>query len=47
MELLLTDKGTFSVRLCTLPRNVPSKKEKRGLRDHFHEHMGHVPKVKK
>ena len=33
MELLLTDKGSFSVLLCTLPRNVNGQKEKRGLRD--------------
>ena len=35
MELLPSDKDTFSVRLCTLPRNVLCKKEKHGLSDPF------------
>jgi hypothetical protein len=39
MELLLTDKGTFSIRLCTVPRNVKGKKEKHGLCDRSHEHL--------
>jgi hypothetical protein len=40
MELLLTDKGIFSILPCTLPRNVNGKKEKHGLCDRSHEHLG-------
>jgi hypothetical protein len=47
MELLLTDKDTFSVRPCTLPRNVNGQKEKRGLRDRSREDTGPVPKAEK
>jgi hypothetical protein len=35
MELLSTDKDTFSALLRTLPRNVSRKKQKHGLRDRF------------
>jgi hypothetical protein len=40
MELLLTDRDASPALVSTLSRNGASKKEKHGLCDRSHEHLG-------